>query len=87
MKLNDAQLKYVHEVWRIPINRMRDLDAYRGWLNIGYCDTCSEYIDSVILFDDNGHAQYSLMTDGRLPDEDSLPDIPDEDEYSAYRYD
>ena len=86
MKLNDAQLKYVHEVWRIPINRMRDLDAYRGWLNIGYCETCTEYIESVFLCDDDGSVQYSFMTDGRLSGEDSFPVLTDEYEYDRSDY-
>ena len=76
MKLNDAQLKYIHDEWRVPIDRMRNLDAYRGWVNIGYYGT-SEYIESIILCDDYGNIQYRFMTDGDVPGEDSLPLLPD----------
>ena len=85
MKLNDSQLTYIHDNYRIPIDTMRSLDAYRGWLNIGYCETCSEYIESVFLCDD-GSVQYSFMTDGDLPGEDSFPVLTDEYEYDRSDY-
>mgnify|MGYP007060317956 CR=1 FL=1 len=86
MKLNDAQLAYLHDGWRIPIDRMRPLDAYRGWVNIGSCARCPDYIESIILCDDDGRVQYSFMTDGDLPGEDSFPVLTDEDEYDRSDY-
>ena len=86
MKLNDEQLEYIRDEWRIPIRLMRPLDAYRGWLNIGYCETCTEYIESVFLCDDDGSVQYSFMTDGDLPGEDSFPVLQDEYEYDRSDY-
>lgn len=77
MKLNDEQLEYIHDEYRIPIDTMRNLDAYRGWVNIGYWESCSECIESIILCDDYGNIQYSFMAEGDLPGEDSLPWIDD----------
>lgn len=78
MKLNDEQLEYIRDRWNTPVESMRQLDAYRGWINIGYCETCSYYVDSVVLCDDDGCVQYTIPTDGDLPGEDSLPLMPDE---------
>lgn len=86
MKLNDEQLAYLHTTWGVPIEDMRSLDAYRGWLNIGYCETCTDYVESVFLCDDDGYVQYSFMTDGRLLGEDSFPVLQDEYEYDRSDY-
>ena len=86
MKLNDEQLEYLHTLWGVSIEDMRGLDAYRGWLNMGYCDTCTEYVESVFLCDDDGSVQYSFMTDGRLSGEGSFPVLTDEYEYDRSGY-
>ena len=74
MKLNDEQLEYLRDEWRIPIRLMRPLDAYRCWV-IG---SWSNYYLAVVLCDGDGYVQYTIPTDGDLPGEDSLPLMPDE---------
>ena len=80
MKLNDEQLEYIRDRWNTSVESMRQLDAYRGWINLGYCETCADYVKGVFLCDDDGSVQHIFTTDGRMPGEDSLPELPDEDE-------
>ena len=77
MKLNDAQLKYIHDGWNIPIENMCNLDAYRGWVN-GYTGASSDYVEAVFLCDADGHVQYTFTTNGLLLGTDSLPFLSDE---------
>ena len=82
MKLNDEQLEYLRDEWRIPIRLMRPLDAYRRWV----IDSWSDYYLAVVLCDSEGYVQYSIPTDGDLPGEDSLPLMPDEYGYGRSDY-